>query len=489
MTLAIAVVFAVVFVGGFYGFQNVQRATLKETVARPAVEPDKQVKDSGTEQEDVQDFISEVLGKDARERGSGKDSDGAAKRSPLEADVLFARSSPAVVQVITHDRQWRASGTGSGFLVGTQRLIATNYHVVAKAYSAHIVLPDKTKVAVVGVAAFDRDADLALLALVGQVDASPLELAEGGLPAVGAKVYAIGNPLGLANTLSDGLVSGHRQIDRITEIQTTAPISPGSSGGPLLAADGKVVDVTTATFRSGQNLNFAVPASSVAHLLLQWNAKKELTQFPLVQQPDTSVLIKSGFNWMKQQDYDKAIKDFNAAIQLDPRSALAYCNRGLAWHAKKDYDQAISDFNDAIRLAPDDAHRYCYRGHSWEKKKHYEKAIADYSTAIRLDPSVADFYFNRGHAWEGKKGYDEAIRDYTAAIRLNPNEAFYYFLRGSVWSDKGEYDKAISDYDEAIRLDPNVASYYSFRGNAWYAKKDYAKAKKDRDEARRLDPK
>src|SRR5581483_9845488 len=107
---------------------------------------------------------------------------------------------------------------------------------------------------------------------------------------VGAKVYAIGNPLGqFANTLSDGLVSGHRERGTVphfpnlpTMIQTTAPISHGSSGGPLVGADGRVVGVTTLTWEDdgGRNVNFAVPAAHVARLLRQCEAGGPLTRLP-----------------------------------------------------------------------------------------------------------------------------------------------------------------------------------------------------------------
>ena len=124
-----------------------------------------------------------------------------ASRSTLAPDAIFARSSPAVVQVVARDRQGRTF-TGSGFLVSRAGLVATNYHVIEKAHAAHVVLPDETELPVLGVAALDRDADLAILKVEGQLGAQPLALAVAGLPPVGARVYAIGNPLGqFANTL------------------------------------------------------------------------------------------------------------------------------------------------------------------------------------------------------------------------------------------------------------------------------------------------
>jgi S1-C subfamily serine protease len=210
---------------------------------------------------------------------------GNAPRPLLSADALFAQASPAVVQVVIQDRQGRPLGGGSGFLVSPKGLIVTNYHVIEKAHTASVVLADKAKLDVAGAAALDQEADLAILKVAGPISTRPLELAGSDLPPVGTKVYAIGSPLGLAQTLSDGLVSGHRETDDVTLIQTTAPISPGSSGGPLLGEDGRIVGVTTAFLKTGQNLNFAVPASQVTRLLRRCEDEGRLTQFPLIQRP------------------------------------------------------------------------------------------------------------------------------------------------------------------------------------------------------------
>jgi S1-C subfamily serine protease len=150
---------------------------------------------------------------------------------------------------------------------------------------------------VAGVITQNAEADLAVIKVDGKISAQPLELAGNDLPKIGEKVYAIGNPRGFTNTLSDGLVSGHREHNRKTKIQITAPISPGSSGGPLLRADGKVVGVTSAGFTAGaQNINFAVPASEVKWLLLQSEVATNLSRFPLVQQT-ASVKREAGSEW------------------------------------------------------------------------------------------------------------------------------------------------------------------------------------------------
>jgi hypothetical protein len=129
---------------------------------------------------------------------------------------------------------------------------------------------ETTKLAVKGILAADEKADLIIL----QVEAKEMpvaELAGPALSAVGEKVYAIGNPEGMTNTLSEGLVSGVRKDEgnenRKMVIQTSAAISPGSSGGPLLRPNGTVVGVTFARMVEGQNLNFAIPVEYAANLI------------------------------------------------------------------------------------------------------------------------------------------------------------------------------------------------------------------------------
>jgi tetratricopeptide (TPR) repeat protein len=163
--------------------------------------------------------------------------------------------------------------------------------------------------------------------------------------------------------------------------------------------------------------------------------------------------------------------------------------RGLKWAFESNYNKAIKDFDEAIRLDPKYADAYLGRGNAWKAKGKYDKAIQDYNDAIRLDPKYADAYFSRGIAWSGKGEYDKAIKDFNDAIRLNPKHSMVNYRRGAVWTMKGEYDKAIKDFDEAIRLNPKNVNIYKIRSIAWSAKREYGKAIEDCNEAIRLDPK
>jgi tetratricopeptide (TPR) repeat protein len=187
-------------------------------------------------------------------------------------------------------------------------------------------------------------------------------------------------------------------------------------------------------------------------------------------------------------EYDRAIADYNEAIRLDAKDVTAYNARGTAWRAKGDLDRAIADYNEAIKLDPKYAHAYVNRGRAWESKGECDRAIGDYDQAIRLHPDYTDAYIDRGRAWESEGDYDRAIVDYSEAIRLDPGYAPAYVNRGRTWQSKGDYDRAIVDYSEAIRLDPGYAPAYVNRGHAWESNGECDRAVSDYNEAIRLDP-
>jgi hypothetical protein len=156
---------------------------------------------------------------------------------------------------------------GSGFFV-RENVIASNFHVVEGASRGYAKLVgEKTKYDISGVVGADSTHDLVLLS-VADAKAPALSLADSHQAAVGDEVFAVGNPQGLEGTFSQGILSSIRTVGAEALLQITAPISPGSSGGPVLNSQGKVIGVAVATFKGGQNLNFAVPANYLAALII-----------------------------------------------------------------------------------------------------------------------------------------------------------------------------------------------------------------------------
>jgi serine protease Do len=179
-------------------------------------------------------------------------------RTPAE---IAARSTPAIVTVRAGDN------LGTGFVVRKDGWVATNFHVVRGATAVTVVFSDHREFPVVEIMNANRLHDLVIL----RIDARNLPvLALGDSDRVrpGDSVLAIGHPLGLEDTVSNGLISAVREVhEDLSVLQISAPIAPGSSGGPLFNDRGEVIGVATAVSTRGQNLNFGLPSKYLAELV------------------------------------------------------------------------------------------------------------------------------------------------------------------------------------------------------------------------------
>jgi hypothetical protein len=168
----------------------------------------------------------------------------------------------STVLVSVEDENKQPLAFGSGFIVA-DGIIVTNYHVIRNAHSGYVKLVNKKQKAdIAGVVHIDEANDIVVLSVPG-IKGKKIRVSD-QLPEIGEVVYAIGNPRGLEGTFSQGIVSGLRTLDESSNrklIQITAPISPGSSGGPVVNEKGFVIGVAVATLKGGQNLNFCIPSS------------------------------------------------------------------------------------------------------------------------------------------------------------------------------------------------------------------------------------
>ncbi len=191
-----------------------------------------------------------------------KHKNGAAELTPEEISSLC---SPAVFYIEVYDREDNIIGSGSGFFIDSGGTAVTNYHVIDGAYSAYIMVTGTNEIYEVdGVYDYNETEDWAILKIDG-TDFPYLNIGGGETIASGAPVYAIGSPLGLDNSFSQGNISNTKRVlNNVPYIQITAPISHGSSGGALINKYGEVIGITSAGFEEGQNLNLALPISLIS---------------------------------------------------------------------------------------------------------------------------------------------------------------------------------------------------------------------------------
>ena len=181
----------------------------------------------------------------------------------LTAEEIFECASPSVVEITGQKNS--STSTGTGFFYDDRGTIITNYHVIEGCTKAIITLKNGKSYDVDKVIGYSEDKDIVILSTLCE-NSTPLKMRETEIK-TGEKVYAIGSSLGLSGSLSDGIISyAEREINGNTYIQTTAPISHGNSGGPLLDCRGRVIGITTAFLTNGQNLNLAVPIGEIENI-------------------------------------------------------------------------------------------------------------------------------------------------------------------------------------------------------------------------------
>jgi S1-C subfamily serine protease len=232
-----------------------------------------------------------ILKPSAADPATSDASPGPVARGPAATPVnltdqeLFKLKAPSVVLLQVFNQYGQMTATGSGFVAGPDGTIITNYHMIRGAYSEKAKFPDGSTADVLGVLGYSPIADLAAIRL-NATPVGPLELGDSDQVEVGDRVVAIGSPRGYQNTISDGLVSGLRD----GRIQTTAPISPGSSGGPFFNQRGQVIGIAVAGRTDAQNLNFVVPIN----LAKPYLAEGTLT--PLADLTVQNIVVRSLLN-------------------------------------------------------------------------------------------------------------------------------------------------------------------------------------------------
>lgn len=336
---------------------------------------------------------------------------------------LVRRVKPSVVALFVFDKDGKPLGQGSAFFITSGR-IATNYHVIAGGSTAEIHTNEGIAYTVTRVLSADQNADLAVLEveLPSGIQFKPLTISRGAVQE-GEEIVIIGTPRGLEGTISQGIVSALRE----SAIQISAPISPGSSGSPVINMRGEVVGVAVAAKTDGQNLNFALPGASLVAMSEKAERFSRMTR-----------LYEDGVRFYKGGNYKSALEKFDQTIKSEPTFAAAWMQRGQTLAALGNYADAVAAFVETARLEPNNAEAYYNAAAAYTQVGRESDAITYFRRVLAIVPNSAETYVEIGSAYYRLNNFQSAVDSYKQAISLSPADAATQLRLGLALVAQGE---------------------------------------------------
>ena len=258
-----------------------------------------------------------------------------------------------------------------------------------------------------------------------------------------------------------------------------------------IAPESKIPIVETARHSAGMwnSINkYKVPIFAGLTILLILAGWFAVSSYSNYQSGNLAEHLRQGTNYLEQKQYEKALSEFDQAVNIDSGSAEAFKGRGDAFHFTGEHEKAIADYTDAISLGLNNAEIYRRRGFDQKSILNFDKAIADYSEAIKSDPNDGESYGGRCQTYLENRQFDLALSDCNKAIDLNSDDADAFVSRGNIYLSQNKNDLAIADFNKSLKLRKENASAYLGRGNAFYNKENYGKALDDFADAVKFDP-
>jgi TPR repeat protein len=224
----------------------------------------------------------------------------------LDTESIFKNSSPSILLVTVKDKKGNEF-IGTGFVIDKTGILVTNYHVIEGAKYAVAKAQSGKQYHINKILAKDEYHDIAILAF--ETDGiESLKLGNSDEVKTGMDIAVIGNPVGLENTISEGLISGVRKSGRKGSIlQISAPISKGSSGSPIFDKNGEVVGMASCLLKNGQALNFAIPSNDI----------KKLFNTIALDQPSLNKARESSDSSSTSGSYETAEEDFRRGLRYE----------------------------------------------------------------------------------------------------------------------------------------------------------------------------
>jgi tetratricopeptide (TPR) repeat protein len=410
---------------------------------------------------------------------------------PAKADdnlvELVKKTKSAVVLIQTFNDNNQPIGQGSGFFVNNKGHIVTNHHVIEGAYRAIVKTSSGMEYPVEGIIAKNIEADIVKLVVnIPDANITFLNLSV-NVPSEGEDIVVIGNPLGLESTVSTGIVSAVRDIPAFGKIfQITAPISPGSSGSPVINGKGEVIGIATLIVTSGQNLNFAIPSDKIIAL-------KEISQTPIfnalaADSNDAQSFYQKGLKELWQENWSTALTFFQKAKEKNPQDSNAWFQVGYCYSSLGQYQDALEAFKQAIRIKPDYSVAHYNLGVTYGKLGLQQDEIESYKQAIRIKPDLAEAHYNLGVAYVNLGRHQDAVESFKQAIRIEPDFAGAHYNLGVTYAKLDLYQDAVEAFKQAIRIKPDDTKAHCGLGLTYYSLGRYQDAVEAFKQAIRIKP-
>src|SRR6266536_5038097 len=382
---------------------------------------------------------------------------------------LVRRIKPSAVAIETFDAHGEKLSRGSGFFIDTDRIV-TNRHVIEGAIRAEVHSSAGNVYPVKGVLAVDAEGDIALL----KIEAPPNQIRPLALertsPQEGESVLVIGNPFGLEGSVTNGIVSAVRVIPTFGRIiQITAPISPGSSGSPVVNMQGQVIGVATLQITGGQSVNFAIPSERISQL--QTPSLMSLSDLVVANSRNKRAkavqFFRDGLSFLSKDDCEKALPYFEKAVESDGNYAEAWAQTGFCKEKLGRHAEAKEASKKAVGLRAS-SESYFNIGLANYYLKQFRDAAEAYRQAIRLDPyNAADAYYALGLVYRDWGRADDEIQAYKQAIRLRSDYTSAYERLGSRYLKSRKYTEAIEVFKQLSALKPGDANAWNSIGEAY----------------------
>jgi tetratricopeptide (TPR) repeat protein len=388
---------------------------------------------------------------------------------------VFRSNNDAIVVVASFDEDGRLLGQASGFIVTPDGKVVTNYHVVSMAYTIKIRHEGTTR-NVTGLTHVDSDNDIAILRLE-KGKYKTVRIGDPRALKVGEKVYAIGSPQGLENTMSEGIISGIRKAgDNTSLIQITAPISRGSSGGPVFNVRGEVVGITTFLIAETQNLNFALPVDLISRGLKKNGIVEPKEACRVDFNQTASCYFYQGVAYGVNGKQDRAVDAFKRSLKVDPNRAETYINLGVSYALLEKYGEAEKMFDRALALEPENPDALAKLGATYTELGRFEEATKILNRSLAARPDHVDSYFFLALNYEAQNKLDEAVPILLAIIKLQPQYADAYAHLGTIYTGMGKLNEAIAVFKTGISQKPEDPMLHLGLGKAYALSGDRAAA-------------